>query len=271
MYAGTTLRRHSGKIVGVHQKIDRIARRGINKYLPKDVLFPDIKEILHFEGKNGPDAIRYMIPAIDKPWHFIDPAKADDRMLLVVIENHIVNLSDAIKSGDNVRASFECSWLAHSVVDGLTPSHHYPLHDKIEELWGKPRHEIESGKIKKIIHGKNRRDTLIKTWEYWGAGGVMTAHLMFELGVASAISAGSFKRVGATIDDIKHLHKYGFEAEFMKSLNFINDMKLYDKFGKTGWTRQLANKTKKVLIPEIVKVVMLAWYQALITAGVAEL
>ena len=135
MYAGTTFRSHSGKIVGVHQKIDRIARDKIIKFVPDLVRFPTTKEIIHFEGKNGPDAIRYMSPAIDKPWHFIDPTKPDDRMLLQMIDNHIINLADAMKSGDNIRSAFECSWLAHAVVDGLTPSHHYPLHDKIDGRW----------------------------------------------------------------------------------------------------------------------------------------
>lgn len=268
MYAGTTLRHRSGKIVGVHQKIDRIARNNIAEYLPKSVLFPTTKEILHFEGKNGPDAIRYMSPAIDKPWHFIDPAKPEDRLLLQIIENHVMNLADAIKSGDNIRSAFECAWLAHAVVDGLTPSHHYPLNDKIEELWGKPRHEIEDGKIKKIIHGSNRRDTFIKTWEYWGAGGVMTAHLMFEMGVASAISADKFKSFTITPDDLASLRKNGFETEFMKILTNVDEMKMYDKFGKTGWTRKLANKAKKDLIPEMIKAVVLAWYEALIVAEV---
>jgi len=264
MYAGTTLRRRSGKIVGVHQKIDRIARKSLNKYLPDSISFPGISEILRFEGKNGPDAIRYMNPVVDKPWHFIDPTKPEDKMLVNIIENHIVNLVNAIKINDKVRASFEAAWLAHAVVDGLTPAHHYPLHDKIEELWGKPRHEITGGKTKNIIHGVNRRDTILKNWEYWGAKGVMTAHLMFEMGVASAISADNFKHSGPNIDDIKALKANGFEAEFIKSLNLINDMKMYDKFGKTGWTRHLASQTKKILIPEIIKVVALAWCQAVI-------
>lgn len=270
MYAGTTLRRHSGKIVGVHQKIDRIARRKLTKFLPNGAFFPSAKQILYFEGKNGPDAIRYMSPAADKPWHFIDPNNSDDRMLLQIIDNHIINLSDAIKDQDNIRAAFECSWLAHAVVDGLTPSHHYPLNDKIEELWGMPRHEIEDGKIKKIIRGNNKRDTLIKTWSYWGAGGIMTAHLMFEMGVAAAISADNLKYTGVCVDDIESLRKNGFEYEFMESLRLISDMNLYEKFGKTGWTRRLANSAKKELIPEIIRVVMLAWLEALIIAGVIE-
>lgn len=266
MYAGTTLRRHSGKIVGVHQKIDRIARRNLAKHLPDATGFPSIKEILYFEGKNGPDAIKYMSPVIDKPWHFIDPTKPEDRMLLQIIEGHIINLSNALSIKDSIRSAFESAWLAHAVVDGLTPAHHYPLHDKIEELWGKPRHEIGGNKSNNIIRGVNRRDTLSKNWEYWGAGGIMTAHIMFEMGIASAISSDNFKELSLGLNDMESLKNNGFEFEFMKSLNLINDMKMYDEFGRTGWTRRLANKTKKNLIPEIIKVVTLAWYQALIVA-----
>lgn len=267
MYAGTTLRRHSGKIVGVHQKIDRIARKSLTKYLPESAFFPSIKQILYFEGKNGPDAVRYMNPVVDKPWHFIDPTKPQDRKLIITIENHMANLTNSLMDDDHIRASFEATWLAHSIVDGLTPAHHYPLHDKIEELWGKPRHEITGGKTKNIIRGANRRDTILKNWEYWGAKGVMTAHIMFEMGIASAISSDNFKRTGPSVDDIESLKINGFELEFIKSLNLINDMKLYDEFGKTGWTRRLASQTKKILIPEIVKVVTLAWYQAASDAG----
>lgn len=58
MYAGTTFRNKSGHIIGVHQKIDRIARRSLKSYLKTDDYFPAIKNILHFEGNNGPDAIK---------------------------------------------------------------------------------------------------------------------------------------------------------------------------------------------------------------------
>jgi hypothetical protein len=48
----------------------------------------------------------------------------------------------------------------------------------------------------------------------------------------------------------------------MESLHKIAGMELYEEFGSTGWTRRLASKTRKVLIPEIIKLVCLAWYQA---------
>jgi len=266
MHAGTTLRRRSGKIVGVHQKIDRVARRRLNKFIPSSINFPEIKAILHFEGRNGPDAIRYMSPSKDKPWHYIDPSNPDDNALIKIINNHIVNLSNALKTGNDIRACFEAAWLAHAVVDGLTPAHHYPLNDKIEELWGKPRKELVGLKTKSVIQGFNRRDTLSKNWEYWGAGGVMTSHLMFEFGVASAITTDTFKFCGPSMIDINYLKANGFEAQFIQSLRKIYEIKMYEEFCEKGWTRRLAVKTRKVLIPEIIKVVTLAWYQSILLA-----
>lgn len=266
MYAGTTLSKGSGRIVGVHQRIDRAARRSLNKYISKTPEFPNIKDILHFEGANGPDAIKHANPAKDKPWYFVDPTNPDDNELLMIINNHIFNLAESLKNRDNVKSAFEAAWLAHAITDGLTPAHHYPLEDKIEELWGRPRNESKNLKDKSIIRGVNRRDTLMKNWEYWGAGGVFTAHIMFEIGVASAISTDKFKKSGPSEDDIDRLNKNGFNSIFIESLHAIHGMDMYDEFSKKGWTRRLVSKTRKILIPEIVKVVALAWYQASIMA-----
>ncbi|MEI7539496.1 MAG: hypothetical protein WCJ36_01855 [Candidatus Saccharibacteria bacterium] len=262
MYSGTTFRRDSGRIIGVHQKIDRAARRHLTKYITKGVEFPGIRDILHFEGTNGPDAIRYMNK--DEPWHFIDPTKPEDKMLISLINDHIFNLTEALKKSNKTRAGFESAWLAHAVTDGLTPAHHYPLGDKIEELWGKPRDERTNLRDKNIIRGSSRRDTLSKNWQYWGAGGVFTAHLMFEMGVATAIIPDKFEDSSPDKKDIARLEKDGFETVFMESLQKIYAMKLYDEFCKKGWTWRLAAKVRKQLVPEIVKTVTLAWYQALI-------
>jgi hypothetical protein len=264
MYAGTTIRRGSGKIVGVHQKIDRSARRHLKIYIPKSIIFPTIKEILHFEGNNGPDGIKRKSSSVDQPWYFIDPAKSDDRDLIIIIDDHIFNLSVALKENNNVRAAFESAWLAHAIVDGLTPAHHYPLGDKIAELWGKSHDERTTIRDRNIIHGANLRDTLSKNWEYWGKGGVFTTHGMFEIGVASAVASDNYKDLVIDKKLIIRLKKDGFEPIFYDALKKIDSLKMYDQLGEKGWTARLAKQTKKVLIPEMIIVVMLAWYQAII-------
>ena len=100
---------------------------------------PTTREILHFEGNNGPDGIKRKSPSVDEPWHYIDPANPNDRALAGMINDHYVNLVQALRDANRVRAAFEAAWMAHAITDGLTPAHHYPLSDKIEELWGKPK------------------------------------------------------------------------------------------------------------------------------------
>jgi hypothetical protein len=264
MYAGTTFRRDSGSIVGVHQKIDRVAKKHLKQLISPKVNFPTIKEILHFEGINGPDGIKRKSPSKDEPRHFINPSNPDDTQLLVLIENHRYNLARALATDNHERAAFEAAWLAHAVVDGLTPAHHYPLDDKIEELWGKPYNERVTIRDKNFISGNSYRDTISKNWQYWGVGGVFTAHYQFEWGVASAIAPDNFEEAGPSSEDIIWMQKNGFEKVFMKSLHEVDLLKMYDEFGETGWTHSLATETRDNLIPTIIKVVCLAWYSAVL-------
>lgn len=267
MYAGTTIRHGSGKIAGVHQKIDRAARRSIKKYIGSDIFFPSITSILYFEGDNGPDGIKRKSPSVDEPWYYIDPLNNDDCRLINVINDHIINLSVALRADNNARAAFEAAWLAHAVVDGLTPAHHYPIEGKIEELWGKPHYERNSVKDKGIIHGDSSLDTLAKNWEYWGFNGVFTTHIKYEFGVATAITPLKFKNCGPSEYDISNLKKNGFESIFLDAVRNIDSYKMYDELANKGWTVHLANQTKNVLLPEMIKIVALAWYQAIIMSS----
>lgn len=264
MYSGTTIRDKSGRVMGVHQRLDRLARRNLKLHTSPEVFFPTIRDILHFEGLNGPDGIKRKSPSIDEPWHHIDPYDPNDYHLWELIENHIHNLSKALKAKDEVRSAYEAAWLAHAVTDGLTPAHHDGLGDKIEELWGKAHHERDSVRDKTLIRGTGRIDTLKKNWEYWGNGGVFTAHIMFEWGVASAISSVKYsEKVGANGNDFIRLEKHGYKDIFYESLHKVADMHMYEEFGRKGWNRHLAAETRKVLIPEIVKAITLAWYAAI--------
>ena len=189
MYSGTTLRKSSGIITGVHQRVDRAARKHLISYDPKKIKFPTIKEILHFEGKNGPDGLKRKHPSQDEPWHFINPQNPKDRQLIMVINDHLYNLAQALRQQDQVKSAFEAAWLAHAVVDGLTPAHHYPLGDKIEELWGKKYDQRSSVASKIFGKGATLKETISKNWQYIGIEGFLTSHLLFEAGVVSAMSA----------------------------------------------------------------------------------
>lgn len=262
MYAGTTFRHKSGNVIGAHQRIDRIAKKHLVHHIGRSGFFPSIKTILHFEGKNGPDGIKSKSPSVDEPWHFINPESGMDDPLIAVIKDHIHNLSVALKNEDEVRAGFEAAWLAHAIVDGLTPAHHYPLAEKIEEIWGKPHHERTTSRDKILATGSNHRDTLSKNWKYWGAGGVFTAHYMYEIGISTSIAVGSFNDIGLTEADFERIENEGYLSYFLESVKTVDDMGTYQEFMKTGWSAHLASVSRKDLVPLIAKNVCLAWYAA---------
>jgi len=263
MYSGTTFNKKSGSFLGVHQRIDRIARLKIEQYR-KGAFFPEIKNILHFEGKNGPDGIKRKSPARDEPWHYIDPTLPSEGTLLVQISNHQLNLKQAIKVKDEHRAAFEAAWLAHCVVDGLTPAHHYPLEEKLERLRGESLLTRTSLRKKLIISGNSPRQRVKNNWEIWGARGMMTSHVLFELGVASAMTPANISKIVISKIDIETLKNEGFETIFCRHLAQIHTLKMYDTFRHKGWTRQLARQTRRDLIPVIIQSVALAWLSVLV-------
>jgi hypothetical protein len=261
MYSGTTVGNSSGNLLGAHQRIDRIARKYLQQLLPETVDFPSIKDILYFEGNNGPDGVKRKSPSVDEPWHYIDPKKKHDVTLVGMISDHITNLANALSEKNDERASFEAAWLAHAVVDGLTPAHHYPLADKIKELFGKPHDQRLTVKEKNLIIGTSKRDSISKNWEYWGGKGIFSSHVLFELGIATAMVGRKYpsKIDDTTLADIK---LRGYEAVFNDIFEEIVEMDTYTTFIRQGWTRKLSKVVHNELLPLIIKAVFLAWYAA---------
>lgn len=247
--------------MGVHQRIDRLARRELAHLLHRPKFFPTVHEILHFEGLNGPDGIKRKSPGQDEPWHYLDPYDPTDNQLREMISDHMHNLMVALESENQERAAFEAAWMAHAITDGLTPAHHYPLEEKLEELRDNQGLETRNSFRKKVVMpGKTRRHQLVNNWEFWGAKGVMTTHFTFELGIATSLAAGRMQNCAPSSNETVRLKKEGFMILFDEALHRIVSLGLYEEFSRAGWTRRLARDTKEQLIPEIVRIVTLAWY-----------
>lgn len=271
MYSGTTFTRMSGRLLGVHQKIDRVAREHLAAKLSELPDFPSIRAILHFEGVNGPDAIKRKSPAHDEPWHFYSPFNAADDRLLKAIALHERALTDALVGDDLVKAAFEAAWLAHAIVDGLTPAHHYPYEEILAELRGGEGIETRSSIGKKLIMpGATRRQSLANNWKMWGPKGLMSTHSAFEMGVATIMKPMSLKKAVPTAEDFSLVRMLGVVEYFKRAAKEIAAMSLYDKFYKSGWTTPLARKVRRELAPTLVKTVTLAWYQTAYQAEQAK-
>jgi hypothetical protein len=264
VYSGSTLTKYSGRIIGAHQKIDRVARRHLGKLVGNEVFFPKTNEILRFEGKNGPDAIKRKSPAQDEPWHYYSPFDDSDSQLMNLIDTHYQHLVSHLKSSNQERAAFEAAWLAHALVDGLTPAHHYPYEKELTELRGGDGIESRTSIKKKIVMpGDTRREKLKNNWKMWGPKGLMTTHGLFEMGVATLIAPLGFGEAVPDNHDISTIEDIGVNEWFRRAAREIAVLEMYDMYYKRGWTPKLAYQVRHKLGPTIVKTVTLSWYCAL--------
>jgi mannose-6-phosphate isomerase-like protein (cupin superfamily) len=268
MYSGTTLHNKSGNFIGAHQKFDRMARRFFEE-LRHGSDFPSLKQILHFEGNNGPDGIKRKSIGVDEPWHFWDPTDDDDRRLLDIISLHKVRLTEALREGNTEKASFEAAWLAHAIVDGLTPAHHYPYEEQLVALRGEGIETRDSIKNKAIIKGDTKRQTVSKNWRLWGAKGLMISHFYFEFGVTSTVKPMKFKKYTMSAGEIEHIEKIGFERFLKNTALEIYELNMYGRFLKRGWSLRLARETRTKLAPRIVHAITAAWVLALDESSVS--
>lgn len=250
--------KHSGKLIGVHQKLDKVARKLLDAKM-EGVDFPTIKEILYFEGSRGPDGIKKKSPGVDDPDYFIIPSK-DDGKLFEIVMNHQHNLAQALKSDNRERAAFEAAWMAHALTDALTPAHHYPYRKVVDELMTDKDYKTLFGhEIKGIMRGETLLQAARNNWLYWGAGGVMTKHIAYEYGVAYIIKPVRLERLMPKNIEASELKKVDLKKEFYDAVNKVDSLKMYDHFLDSGWTTQLAVETREILIPEIVRLIVLGW------------
>lgn len=268
MYSGTTLTKFSGRMLGAHQKIDRVARRHLSQLLPESASFPPIRTILHFEGKNGPDAIKRKSPAQDEPWHYFDPFDANDNQLLQLIDDHYKKLVKELRSNNMERSSFEAAWLAHAIVDGLTPAHHFPYEERLAELRGGEGIETRTSiKTKLVMPGDTKREQLKNNWKMWGSKGLLLTHGLFEFGVATLIKPLTFSDSVPNKAQVANAKKLGPRELFRDAAKEIASKDMYNRYYEKGWTPRLAYEVRHQLGPIIIQTVTLIWLLASVDAG----
>jgi hypothetical protein len=254
-----------------HQKIDRVARAHLTRLCGDSDTFPPIKSILHFEGRNGPDATKLKNKEnVDQPWHFINPFDTDDTELGEAIRHHYDALVQSLRMQNNERASFEAAWLAHALVDGLTPAHHYPYEAKLEDLRGEDRTSRTSLKSRAFVKGQTHRESIKRSLRVIGPTGLLTTHTTFEAGAFMIMQPLKLSRAYPTEEDIANIRTYGVNGYFALMAREVGALQLFDRFLESGWTPKLARTVRRDMAPRMVKMVTLAWYNALLDAGIIK-
>lgn len=269
MHSFVLKNKHADSLLGTHQKLDRLAYRSMRKFIldhnkplharAKLARFPTLKMIQHFEGINGPDGIKLKSPGQQEMAHFYDPHSEEKQPILELLAHHQGELKKAIIEGNEERAAFEASWLAHALVDGLTPAHHFPYEKYLAEIRGEGGHTRTSKTKKMLVRGESARDTLRKNWQVIGAKGLLTTHMNFEGGVASVLLPLRLRSAIPSAVEVAYASQRGLIETFQITAKSIADLELYERFYRQGWTVKLARDVKGLLLPQLVKMVTLAW------------
>jgi hypothetical protein len=179
-------------------------------------------------------------------------------------------LIKVLKAKNKEKAAFEASWMAHTILDGLTPAHQYPLEQELERLRGEGKETRDTILKKLVIPGENRREAIKKNWHIWGAKGLFTTHYLFEWGAATVISTLSPKIAIPTRYEIKTIEQLGLIEYYKRVAREVALLNIYERFYKRSWTLGLAKVTRRELAPRMAKTVTLAWYLAAKEAGIAS-
>jgi hypothetical protein len=244
------------KRVGIHQRFDTAAYKMIERYLP-DGGFPDLRDIIFFEGYNGPDGLKVKSPGVNEPSHLYDPV-SDSGEVPMHITNHYAGLVDALKRGDKIRGAFEASWMAHYICDGLTPAHHWPLEDKIAEAVATG--DLRDGDVSAF------GATFKKYWAIWGVKGHLSTHFYFETGIAFALMTYQVRGVFSEAE-LSKARQLGALDYFKSQARDIADLNLYERFYTESWSADLMNAVKNQVAPQTARTIGLIWLLALLDAG----
>jgi len=255
MYSGFITPRKTVARLGVHQRLDRAAAKMIRPLIPNGTL-PPIKQILKFEGINGPDGLKVKSPE-NNPSHVYEAHLHDESM--APITQHYEGLVKALRDKDRVRAAFDAAWLAHYVVDGLTPAHHVPLGELKQEAAEKMEAALADDRSR--IAAQVRRQ-----WKLWGAKGHYTTHFNFEMGLAVAL-LGTQLKAKFTPSRLKRARKLGLVDYFRSEVEAVVKLDLYRQFYHQGWTSRIVRACRKKLIPNIIEVLGVIWLLAIEEAG----
>jgi hypothetical protein len=260
MYSGFITPKKTVARVGIHQRFDMAAYKMIEPYLPPHAgSFPTIKQIVHFEGYNGPDGLKVKSRGQNEPSHLYDPA-TDTGEVPTHIGNHYQELVKALGAEDPIRSAFEAAWLAHYVGDGLTPAHHWPLEEKLAEA---------AEKAKKTLRGEDtgKFTALVKkNWALWGAKGHLTTHFNFEMGIAFAMLIFKIKPEFSE-HELAQARRLGPVEYFKSQARAIAELDLYEQFYRQGWNNDLALAVKNKVAPVAARTIGIIWLLALLEAG----
>jgi hypothetical protein len=264
MYSGFITSKRTLPAVGVHQRFDRAAYRLIAPYV-NPAEFAAIRQIIAFEGVNGPDGLKAKSPGRHQPGHLYNPV-TDCGDIPDLIQSHFSTLVVALRDKDRVRMAFDAAWLAHYVCDGLTPAHHFPLDARLAAYGANSKAQPKRFLHAAMASGRTPAARLKNNWALWGGKGLLSTHFNFEIGVAATLVG---RRVRVRFDPavVAAAQAVGPVDYFKEQAKDIARLSMYEKFYEHGWNSELGRLVLRRLAPQTVQAIAAVWLLAYVEAG----
>lgn len=246
-----------------HQKLDRVALRHLRELVPSEAFFPRFRQIVHFEAGHGPDGAKLKRHhQAEQPWHFVDPHDGSSTAFHKQLDFHYRELVTALKQRDEVAAAFQAAWLAHALVDGLTPAHHHPYEEALTDLRGESPHTRKGILGRAFVKGETWRASVSRSLKLIGPKGLLTTHALFEAGAYTIIAPLKLRTAMPSSAEVEDVIERGVVPIFREQAKQVAGFHMYDRFYARGWTAALSQDVRRELAPRMVKMVTLAWYAA---------
>jgi hypothetical protein len=264
VYSGFINSKRTLPAVGVHQRFDSAAYRLVAPQMQRQ-RFPTRRQIIGFEGVNGPDGLKAKSPGQHEPGHLYNP-QTDVGDIPGLIEAHYGTLVAALRRGDLVRAAFDAAWLAHYICDGMTPAHHFPLDAELAAYGADYASKPHRYKHAVVVRGPTTAQTIKTSWALWGGKGLLSTHFNFEMGVATALVG---RRIRTRLDaaTVEQARRSGPVAYFKQQAQDIASLQMYERFYAQGWSADMAQLVVRRLAPQTVQAIAVVWLLAYQEAG----
>jgi hypothetical protein len=233
-----------------------LSYKKLRKALPDD-FFPTLNNILKFEGKHGPDGQKFQENVCEQE-HFLDTADPLSSPMMEHVWIHYDKLVKSLSAHDVQQSAYHAAWLAHGLVDGLTPAHHVPYPEMVKTLT--EHHQSRDTYHDRLyVKGENFFDTLRRTYKFMGPKGLLMKHTLFECG--AAISMQFFQAKNTQIMRSAG-SRVSLPAFYAKSVEKVARLNMYFRFETSGFNASLVIDSRRTLGPTMVEVISTFWYHA---------
>ncbi|HOZ36509.1 MAG TPA: hypothetical protein PLR18_01615 [bacterium] len=206
----------------------------VKKVEPNFSNFIKLKDVYKYDGGYGPDRF-WCRGERSTSEAYYNPSNGEGGALKQVAEHYRMTVARAAR---NLTWGKEFTWMSHFVVDALSPAHHFGQKRKTKKKyrdWDDPYFNY----LTQMRSFKNKHPLFEGLTNFW------------------QVFSG---RTDAYFEKLEQVNGANIEIFMLNMIYKVREMKLYEEFVEKGWSRELWQKIKIKLLPQIEYALAAVWW-----------